>query len=205
MVVSHADAHPHSSYLWTGYPVSGIIGGPLAGWLLTVFADPNGANGWRALMLCEGVPSILVGLWMLMVLPDTPHQARWLTTEEAKGISAASKLRDAVPRPVTLRQILDTLRSPAVWRLSVTHFMLVGGTFGIVLWLPQFLRRPGWETPQIIGWISTIPWVIGSLTILAVSRIADRKRNFSTAAAISASARQWLSARQGLLKTDGWS
>ncbi len=168
-----------------GIPASGIIGGPLAGWLMTAFADQNGADGWRALMLCEGVPAILVGLWMLSILPDTPRHARWLTAEEAERIAQASKLGSVAHRPVTLRQLLKTLQSPAVWRLSVTHFLLVGGTFGIVLWLPQFLRRPGWETAQVIGWISTIPWMAGSLTILAVSRIADRKRNFSTAAAIS--------------------
>jgi len=169
-----------------GVPVAGIIGGPLAGWLMTAFATPGESESWRALMFCEGAPSILVGLWMLATLPNTPREARWLSKTEAAGIAAASTLAGAAPRPINWPQMLVTLRSPAVWRLCVTYFLLVGGTFGIVLWLPQFLRRPGWESAQVIGWISAIPWAFGSAAIIVASRIADRARDFGRVAAISA-------------------
>ncbi|PTX92848.1 hypothetical protein DB345_14450 [Spartobacteria bacterium LR76] len=169
-----------------GVPVAGIIGGPLAGWLMTVFAAPGESESWRALMFCEGAPSILVGLWILATLPDTPREARWLAPSEATGIAAASTLAGTTPRPVTWRQSLVTLRSPVVWRLCVTYFLLVGGTFGIVLWLPQFLRRPGWESAQVIGWISAIPWTFGSIAIVIASRIADHSRDFGKVAAVSA-------------------
>lgn len=169
-----------------GVPIAGIIGGPLAGWLMTVFAAPGESESWRALMFCEGAPSILVGLWMLATLPDTPREARWLSEPEAARIAAASTLAGAAPRPISWPQMLVTLRSPAVWRLCVTYFLLVGGTFGIVLWLPQFLRRPGWESAQMIGWISAIPWAFGSVAIIVASRIADRARDFGRVAAVSA-------------------
>jgi MFS family permease len=169
-----------------GVPIAGIIGGPLAGWLMTVFATPAESESWRTLMFCEGAPSILVGLWMLATLPNAPREARWLSETEAAEIAAASTLAGASPRPVDRAQILITLRSPAVWRLCVTYFLLVGGTFGIVLWLPQFLRRPGWESPQVIGWISAIPWAFGSVSIVVASRMADRSRDFGRVAAISA-------------------
>ncbi len=123
---------------------------------------------------------------MLVALPNAPREARWLSEPEANRIAAASTLAGKAPRPVTWGQMLLTLRSPAVWRLCVTYFLLVGGTFGIVLWLPQFLRRPGWETPQAIGWISAIPWAFGSVAIIIASRIADRTRAFGRVAAISA-------------------
>ncbi len=169
-----------------GIPISGIIGGPLAGWLMTVFAAQTGAGeSWRALMFVEGAPSILVGLWMWMTLPDDPRRTRWLSEEEAGQIVHASTLGDGKPEPVTWRQMAITLKSPVVWRLCITNFLLVGGTFGIVLWLPQFLRRPGWESAQVIGWISAIPWVFSSAAIFITSRIADRDRSFARVAAIS--------------------
>ncbi len=169
-----------------GVPIAGIIGGPLAGWLMTIFSTPGSSESWRALLFCEGAPSILVGLWILATLPDTPRDARWLSPPEAAGLSSASTLAGEPPRPITRAQILSALRSPTVWRLCVTYFLLVGGTFGIVLWLPQFLRRPGWESPQVIGWISAIPWTFASAAIIVASRVADRTRGFGRIAAISA-------------------
>lgn len=167
-------------------PLAGIIGGPLAGWILTVFASPGNFEGWRALMICEGAPSLLVGLWLFISLPDQPTAASWLSNSEAERISRSSTLSHGRPEPVTFARIFTTLRFPAVWRLCLAYFLMVGGTFGITLWLPQFLRLPGWESPAVIGWISMIPWLFGSLTILVVSRLADRLRSYAGVAAVGA-------------------
>ncbi|MGH8047230.1 MAG: MFS transporter, partial [Chthoniobacterales bacterium] len=164
-------------------PVAGIIGGPIAGWILTAFA---GADGWRILMICEGIPSVAAGIWLFLSLPDQPSSASWLTSAEADKISRSSTLSRGRPAAVTLAQVLRTLRVPTVWRLCLAYFLMVGGTFGITLWLPQFLRLPGWESPAVIGWISTIPWLFGALAILVVSRFTDRRRSYAVVAAVGA-------------------
>lgn len=167
-------------------PLAGIIGGPLAGWILSTFASLGSSESWRLLMICEGAPSLVVGLWLYFSLPDQPAAASWLSASEAEQVRRSSTLSHGRPSPVTFAQILGTLRFPAVWRLCLAYFLMVGGTFGITLWLPQFLRLPGWESPAIIGWISVIPWLFGSLSILAVSRLADRLRSYAGVAAIGA-------------------
>jgi MFS family permease len=167
-------------------PLAGIIGGPLAGWILSTFAGLGSSEGWRILMILEGAPSLPVGLWLYFSLPDQPADASWLTAPEADQVNRSSTLSHGRPAPVTIAEILATLRFPAVWRLCLTYFLMVAGTFGITLWLPQFLRLPGWESPAVIGWISVIPWLFGSLSILAVSRLADRRRSYAGVAAIGA-------------------
>jgi len=167
-------------------PVAGIIGGPLAGWILTAFSHADEAEGWRALMVCEGIPSVLAGIWLFFVLPDQPESAPWLTPAEADQISRSSTLRRGRPAAITLGQMLRTLRCPAVWRLCLVYFLMVGGTFGITLWLPQFLRLPGWESPAVIGWLSAIPWLFGSLAIVVVSRFTDRRGAYAGVAAAGA-------------------
>src|SRR6516165_3302905 len=65
----------------TAVPVSGVIGGPLSGALLTL----NGLfvlAGWQWLFLAEGVPAILLGVVVLVYLTDRPETADWLSSAE---------------------------------------------------------------------------------------------------------------------------
>src|SRR5439155_92322 len=65
----------------TAVPVSGVIGGPLSGALLSL----NGAfglAGWQWLFLVEGLPAILLGVIVLLYLNDRPEVARWLSPDE---------------------------------------------------------------------------------------------------------------------------
>ena len=60
--------------------VSGIIGAPLAGWLIGI--QVFGLKGWQALFLLEAVPAIAMGICVFFWMADWPHEAQWLTTEE---------------------------------------------------------------------------------------------------------------------------
>src|SRR5262249_30094488 len=65
----------------TAVPVSGVIGGPLSGALLTL----NGVlslAGWQWLFLVEGLPAILLGVIVLVYLTDRPEKAHWLSSAE---------------------------------------------------------------------------------------------------------------------------
>ncbi len=161
-----------------GVPVAGVLGGPLAGGILTAFSQHGSAEGWRMLLLCEGVPAIAAGCWMLAALRNEPRDAAWLSAAEADLVARASALGGERPGPVSRAQFLATLCSPQVWKLCVIYFLQVAGTFGITFWLPQFLRQPGWESPWVIGWISAIPWLFGAAAIVVASRMADRRQSY---------------------------
>ncbi len=61
-------------------PCSMIVASPLSGALLDV--DWASFHGWQSLFILEGVPSVLMGLLCLKVIPDTPADAKFLTDEE---------------------------------------------------------------------------------------------------------------------------
>lgn len=61
-------------------PVSGILGGPLAGALLEMHGIA-GIAGWRWLFLLEAVPSIILGIVALRFLTDRPSEAEWLSDD----------------------------------------------------------------------------------------------------------------------------
>src|SRR5438067_1618625 len=57
-------------------PISSIIGSPISGLLLGVTGW--GLEGWQWLFILEALPSVLVGIGVLIYLTDYPRQARWL-------------------------------------------------------------------------------------------------------------------------------
>jgi MFS transporter, ACS family, tartrate transporter len=61
-------------------PISSIIGSPISGMLLGLTGW--GLEGWQWLFILEALPSVLVGISVLIYLTDFPRQARWLQQDE---------------------------------------------------------------------------------------------------------------------------
>jgi ACS family phthalate transporter-like MFS transporter len=72
----------------TAISLSGVTGGPLAGWIMTHFAGTGGWSGWQWLFLLEGIPALVLGLVVLFFLDDRPASAKWLTLAERRSIAA---------------------------------------------------------------------------------------------------------------------
>ncbi len=69
-----------------GVPVSGVIAGPMSGWIMTHMAGLGGLHGWQWLFLIEGAPAIGLGLVAYFTLPDRPAGARFLSASEKTTI-----------------------------------------------------------------------------------------------------------------------
>src|SRR5579884_1717883 len=66
----------------TAIPLSGVIGGPISGWLLDKMSAAGGLRGWQWLYLVEAILSILAGFATFYFLPNGPHDAKWLAADE---------------------------------------------------------------------------------------------------------------------------
>ena len=75
-------------------PLAMIFGGPLAGVLLKI---DLGMQGWRWLFLLEGLPTVLLGLLILRLLPATPEEAHWLSDAQRRGLRADGGRGRAAP------------------------------------------------------------------------------------------------------------
>lgn len=58
-----------------GMPITGVIGGPLSGWILKTFDGVAGWHGWQWVFVLEGLPTALIGVIVYLVLADKPGQA----------------------------------------------------------------------------------------------------------------------------------
>jgi MFS family permease len=51
----------------TSFAIAGVVGGPVAGWVMSAMGGVQGMANWQWLFILEGIPSIHAGL---AVFPD---------------------------------------------------------------------------------------------------------------------------------------
>ncbi len=155
----------------TAIAMSGVIGGPLSGWIMTSMAGVNGWAGWQWLFLLEGVPSIAVGIWVLFYLDDSIRAARWLSDDE-KTLLERNIQADQTGQ-VHL-SVAKTLGNPHVLLLSGLYFCFIMGLYGVSFWLPQLIKGLGVKDLMSVGLLSAIPYGVAAVAMVLVGRSSDR-------------------------------
>jgi nitrate/nitrite transporter NarK len=156
-------------------PVSGMVAGPISGWILATMSGAGHLSAWQWLFLLEGIPSVLVGLVTLFFLTDRPSKARWLAEDEKSLVLRGLEEDDARKRKAgqSGHRLVDAFRSPAVWLLGLAYFGMSAGNYGITFWLPQIIKDTITSNPQTIGWISVIPWTASVVAMNVWGRHSD--------------------------------
>jgi len=123
----------------TAVPVSGVIGGPLSGALLTL-NGLFGLAGWQWLFLAEGVPAILLGVVVLVYLTDRPETADWLSSAEKDWLmSRLAAERTSHHGPLSV-SVFTALMNPTIWHLGVIFLFAAIGFYGYSFWAPLVVK-----------------------------------------------------------------
>jgi D-galactonate transporter len=154
----------------TAVPVTGVVGGPLSGWIMESLAGTFGWRGWQWLFLIEGLPSIVVGFLLFTFLDDGIRDAKWLTEEEKKVVEAAVQ-RDAKGKEDA--PLGAVFKNPRVWLLSAIYFCLVMGVYGVSFWLPTLIKATGVMDPLHVGLLTSIPYSVATVAMVLIGRSSD--------------------------------
>ncbi|MCU0426349.1 MAG: MFS transporter [Candidatus Kapabacteria bacterium] len=155
--------------------ISGVIGGPLSGWILTSFAGVNGWTGWQWLFLLEGLPATVLGIIVLFYLDDAPRSAQWLTDDEKNVLeSALEQERQAKLAGGHQHNLREALTDSRVLLLGLSYFLMLCGLYGISFWLPQIVRGLGITNPLNIGFLTAALYSAAAVAMLLVSRNSDK-------------------------------
>ncbi len=150
-------------------PASTIIGAPLSTALLGT--SLFGLAGWQTMFIVEGLPAVLLGFVVLVVLCDSPAKAKWLTDRERQVLEAAIRRDDRLNTHTSLR---DGLASPQVWLFSLLYAALMMGVYGFGLWAPQIIKSLGNLTNQEVGLVLIIPYLCATIAMVLWGRHSDR-------------------------------
>ncbi|MBM7061733.1 MFS transporter [Pseudomonas sp. UL073] len=152
--------------------ISGIVSGPLAGWIMTHFHGWLGLRDWQVLFVLEGIPAILLGLFGWFWLADRPSQAHWLSDEEKRLISdgLAQGSTGAAPQV----RLLEILRNPQVYIAGLVFFCIYSGSNTVSYWMPTLIRGFGLEDLRTIGLLASLPYACALVGMYLLARSSDK-------------------------------
>ncbi|MFC6789002.1 MFS transporter [Methylobacterium komagatae] len=153
--------------------LAGVIGGPLAGAIMSGMHGVNGWSGWQWVFLLEGIPSILAGLVTLVYLTDRPSKAGWLTAEQ-KALVAADLARDAAALGHREHRILASLKDARVWQCIAIFFCIITANSALTFYGPSVVRDAGFTDPLTVGWIMSAAYLCGGAGMILNGRHSDR-------------------------------
>ncbi|HWF67813.1 MAG TPA: MFS transporter, partial [Acidobacteriaceae bacterium] len=160
----------------TAIPLSGVLGGPVSGWVLDSLSSVGGLRGWQWLFIVEAVPSILAGIAAFVFLQDAPAKAKWLNGEEKALVMQRLDEEEAMKKAAGAGQhkLTDAFRSGKIWVLCFVYFGFVMCNYGIGFWLPQIIKDTLTKDPFNIGLLTTIPWGAAAIVMLLVGHHSDK-------------------------------
>jgi MFS family permease len=149
--------------------VATIFGSPLGGALMTL--DGNlGLHGWQWLLLLEGLPTVLFGIFIWFYLPDSPADARWLDADQKSAIIEATGGAKAESHSVreALRSVFS---SGALLLIAGIYFVTQLCVYGITFFMPSIIEAAGVEGTLLIGAISGLPAVGALIGVFVYPRL----------------------------------
>ncbi|KAG0694852.1 major facilitator superfamily domain-containing protein [Suillus ampliporus] len=131
-----------------------------------------GQAAWRWLFYITGSITILVGVCAVFILPDFPHNTRWLTPEERT--LAISRLEEdtGLEERTTMGGLWDAVSDWKVWWLSIAFIIQTIGQ-SILLFFPTLVATLGYDLTSTLL-LNIPPWVFATTFSLVLSRYSDK-------------------------------
>jgi D-galactonate transporter len=169
---SHRRAHM-VAVLLAGSAVSGIVGGPISGYILHYFAGILGLPGWQWLFILEALPAVLMGIIILSSLDNRVVDAAWLSPEEKAFV--ASEISDEAGVK-THHSVLAVFTSPRIWLMGTIYFGIEMGSYAVGFWLPTIIRETGVKDAFHVGLLTALPYTVALISMILVGRHSDKTR-----------------------------
>lgn len=161
-----------NAYFKSSICLCGIVGGPLAGFILGHFDGVYGLAGWKWLFLLEGLPSVVLGFVVLWLLSDKIEDAHWLSADEKKVMLERMA---SEPKPESSSSFADVWKLPTTYVMSVIYLCLVMALTGLLFWMPQLIKSAGVADTFDIGLLTMIPYLIAAAGNLMIGYSSDKR------------------------------
>lgn len=163
-----------TSVMLLGTSISALLGGPIAGSIMSGLDYVHGWRGWQWLFLLEGMPAVLVGVVVWLVLRNGPRDAEWLSDRE-KAVVLEDLARDAAEQPEGHRHSFgDAFRNWNIWCLVGANFCNLCTLYGIQFWSPTIISQVSGTGVLGTGMIAAAMAVLPMVTLVLYARHSDR-------------------------------
>jgi sugar phosphate permease len=157
-----------NTFLILGNPVTILWMSILSGYLVK-------SVGWRWMFIYEGAPAIIWAFIWWQIIEDKPRNAKWLTETQKNDLEEKLQLEQQVIKPV--KNYAEAFKSKVVILLCLQYAFWSIGVYGFVLWLPDIIKKAGNLTMVNTGWLSSLPYLLAIIAMLAASHFSDKRLN----------------------------
>jgi ACS family tartrate transporter-like MFS transporter len=169
----------------TAGPVSGVIGGPISGWLLD-WNRRGGLAGWQWMFLLEAIPAVVLGFAAWFFLADNPSRAPWLSPHEKSWLLQSLDNEASLAPATSAEHPALWFANTRLWGFALVYFGLNTCSYGISLWLPTALRSITALPNFLLGLLSAVPYLAAAILMVLVGshsdRTAERRRHIAFSA-----------------------
>jgi MFS family permease len=159
--------------------LSSAFGSLLASAILHGMQDKLGQAAWRWLFFIEGGVTILVAICAMFILPDFPHNTKWITPEErALAISRLTEdccgKADELGKQTTMQGLRDAMSDWKVWWFALAGMFQVGGQ-SFFAYFPTLCATLGYDTTVTLL-LCAPPWVLSGIVTFTLTWYSDKNR-----------------------------
>ncbi|MHA4869343.1 MFS transporter [Duganella sp. PWIR1] len=171
--------------------LAGVLAGPLCGATLRHLRDYGVLDGWQWMLVTQGLPVVLLGVFAWFYLDDKPDDARWLSSFEQQMVEQDLERDEDALRPAgdpthedkqeheppsPLATVWALLRQPSFALLAVANLLLTGAGYALAHRAPQLMQH--WSAGQHmeLGLLTAIPNLVGAIGMVLICYDSDRRR-----------------------------
>ncbi|KAG1781985.1 major facilitator superfamily domain-containing protein [Suillus placidus] len=150
------------------------FGAVFASGILTAMQGKLGQAAWRWLFYIEGSATILVAICAFFILPDFPHNTKWLTPEE-RALAISRLAGDGINKlgkRTTMQGLRDAVCDWKVWWFSVA-LIIQFVALSFVIYFPTIVATLGYDTTNTLL-LCAPPWVFSTIVAFVISRYSDK-------------------------------
>jgi ACS family tartrate transporter-like MFS transporter len=168
-----------TALFYVAVPLSQVLGAPLSTFILQYGDELLGWQSWRTMFLLEGLPSVIVGIWVFFFLTDRPAKAEWLSADERDWLVSKLAAEENENRTKERRSVLRAVVRPRVLVLGVVILGIAYGIYTLTFFLPQLIaglaKGYGYAASLVdIGFLVAIPYALAALAMWWWARRSDR-------------------------------
>ncbi|WP_298363144.1 MFS transporter [uncultured Bradyrhizobium sp.] len=155
--------------------IGSLVAGPLNGFILKYLDGFASLHGWQWLFLAQGLPAIVLGFLVYLLLKDKPDQAPWLSTEEKGLVEDAFRhdVKDVAGEADGT--FVQMLQDPKAYALALVYFFLLGATYTMVFWVPTLIQSWGVKDLFLVGIYASFPNAAGIIGMILIGRHSDKR------------------------------
>ncbi|KAI0687878.1 MFS general substrate transporter [Cerioporus squamosus] len=166
-----------SAILYGGLLTSNAFGSLMAAGILSRMEGKMGIRAWRWLFYIEGAITIAIGILSIFLLPDYPHNTRWLSPAQRRLAQVrlaedAGEADEDVASDSAFKGLIMAIKDPKVPLFALMGCAQLLG-LGFVNFFPTIAGTLGFSTTATLL-LAAPPWILATIVCCVNAWNADR-------------------------------